>query len=149
MNKSIINKIKSLRERTCRAGFKWTNDEDAQLMKEAQDGLEFDDIATKHQRTISAVKLRVMSNGLKMMTESNLTLSEVSTLIHISEEELLQYKQREDDEKMKQKAKQEKTQNKKLNTFSISDGDTITQDIVSILSDIRDYLKIISEKSTL
>jgi len=89
-----INNQQQLREKieTCRAGLKWTYDhEDAQLMKEAQDGLEFSDIATKHQRTISAVKSRVMSNGLKMMTESNLTLSEVSTLIHISEEELFQH----------------------------------------------------------
>ena len=77
-----------------------------------------------------------MSTGLKMMTDKNLTLAEVSNLIDISEEELFQYKQQQDEKKSK----------RKLTPSSASYDATITQDIVSILSEIRDYLKIISEK---
>ena len=94
-----------------------------------------DDIALKHHRTAGSIKVRVMSNGLNMMTDKNLTLEEVSNMIHISEQELFQYKQKQDEKKSK----------RKLTPSSASYDATITQDIVSILYEFRDYLKIISE----
>jgi hypothetical protein len=144
---SISTNCKSLRENeeTCRAGLKWTAEEDEQLMKDAIEGIALNDVALKHHRTVGSIKVRVMSNGLKMMTDRNLTLEEVSNMIHISEEELGQYKHRLDEKH----AKKDTTQ--KVNTLFKKKGPekNFTQDIISILSEIRDYLKVISEKSTL
>tara|TARA_B110000259_G_scaffold184524_1_gene231758 strand:- start:2486 stop:3037 length:552 start_codon:yes stop_codon:yes gene_type:complete len=182
----FANYCKNLRENeeTSRAGLKWTDEEDEQLMKYAIEGMVLDDVALKHHRTVGSIKIRVMSNGLNMMTDKNLTLEEVSNMIHISEEELGQYKHKWDEDK-KQKLKSrvmstglkmmtdknltlaevsnlidiseeelfqykqqqdEKKSKRKLTPSSASYDATITQDIVSILSEIRDYLKIISEK---
>jgi|TARA_B110000259_G_scaffold171834_1_gene203691 hypothetical protein len=142
----MYGNIKALRENeeTSRAGLKWTVEEDEQLMKYAIEGMVLDDIALKHQRTVGSIKSRVISNGLNMMTDKNLTLEEVSNIIHISEEELDQYKQRYDE----MPAKKSTTQKVKL--WKKKDPErNISQDILSILSEIRDYLKVISENSTL
>jgi hypothetical protein len=61
-----------------------------------------------------------MSNGLNMMTDRNLTLEEVSNMIHISEEELGQYKHRLDEKQAKKDTTQKVNtlfKKKKVNTL--------------------------------
>jgi hypothetical protein len=115
---------------TARVGIKWTTDEDEQLMQAAFDGLHVNDIAKTHQRTVSGVKSRLMTNALNMMSERNLTLQEVAKQLHISIEELENHKQ------MRKDTKQKAPSNDKCSD----------QKITNLLTEIRDYLKIIAEK---
>ena len=84
---SFYSRLNALREQpdTARAGVKWTEEENNQLMKEVMDCMDLDEVAKKHQRTITGVKSRVMTNALTMMKDSDLTLQDVAKLVHISE----------------------------------------------------------------
>lgn len=141
---SFHTRLTALREQpdTARAGVKWTEEENEQLMKEVIDGMDLDDVAKKHQRTITGVKSRVMSNALSMMTERDLSLQDVAQLVHISVEDLENHKQRQEQKATTPKVKRIVTKTSK----EPSDENIFYQDFMNILTEIRDYLKIIAEK---
>ena len=115
----------------CRKGEKWSEEEDNQVMKEATEGVEIDEIARLHNRTTWAVKARIMKNALK---EENLSLEEVAAKVHISKDDFEIFKQYLENEKKKKAAKQ-------LEFKKRTD-----QNNISLLTEIRDYLKIIVDK---
>lgn len=127
---------------TVRAGVKWNDEENEELMKEVMDGMNLNDVANKHQRTFTAVKYRVMANAMIMMKDRDLTIQDVSKLVHISVEDLEHHKQKQEQKETTPKIK--KTETKKSSNDSISH-----QDFMSILTEIRDYLKIIAEKTNI
>jgi hypothetical protein len=109
-----------------RVGVKWTKDEDEQLMKTTVSGLNINDIAKRHQRTVGAVKIRIMRNAITMMKSKNLTLEEVAKLVHISIEELKNHKQIQD-------RKQELPYNDNCAYLNC----------MALFTEIRNYLKIL------
>lgn len=125
---------------TARAGVKWTEEENEQLMKEVMDGIDLEDIAKKHQRTVTGVKSRVMTNALTLMTERNLTLQDVAKLVHVSVEDLENHKQKQEKKTTTPKV------NKTVTVEELSDDNIFYKDLMDILTEIRDYLKIISKK---
>lgn len=128
---------------TARVGVKWTKEENEQLMKEVMDGMNLHDVAKKHYRTVTGVKLRVMSNALNMMTNRDLTLQDVAKTVYISVEDLENHKQRQEQKVTTPKVRKTATStSKELSDDNIS----FNQDFMNILTEIRDYLKIIAEK---
>lgn len=140
---SFHSRLNALREQpdTARAGVKWTEEENNQLMKEVMDGMDLDEVAMKHQRTITGVKSRVMTNTLTMMKDRDLTLQDVAKLVHISEDELENHRQRQENKADAPKVKKTVTKQDETSLDNIS-----YQDFMSVLTEIRDYLKIIAEK---
>lgn len=140
---SFNTRLTALREQpdTARAGVKWTEEENEQLMKEVMDGMDLDDVAKQHQRTVTGVKSRVMTNALTMMKDRDITLQDVSKLVYIPVEDLENHKQRQEQKATTPKVK--KTVTKTSEELSV---DNIHQDFMNILIEIRDYLKIIAEK---
>lgn len=142
---SFHTRLNALREQpdTARAGVKWTEEENEQLMKEVMDGMDLEDVAKKHQRTVTGVKSRIMTNALTMMTVRDLTLQDVAKLVHISVEDLENHKQRQE-----QKATTPKLKKTVTATFEELSNNNISsyQDFMNILTEIRDYLKIIADK---
>lgn len=61
---SFGTRLKELRsnEYTSNAGTKWTIDEDKNLVQEIVDNKSYEEIALEHKRTISSIKLRVISH---------------------------------------------------------------------------------------
>ena len=144
---SFHTRLTALREQpeTARAGVKWTEEENEQLMKEVMDGMDgmdLDNVAKKHQRTITGVKSRVMTNALTMMIDRDLTLQDVAKLVHISVEDLENHKQRQEQKATTPKVKQTVTKTSE----KVSDDNVSYQDFMNILTEIRDYLKTIAEK---
>lgn len=94
---TIHANVMALREQpaTNRVGLKWSSEEDSELMSQATTRMTLDDIAHAHKRTITAIKLRIMSNALIMMKEKGLSLDEVSKIVNISKEDLELHKERE------------------------------------------------------
>lgn len=137
---SFHSRLNALREQpdTARAGVKWTKVENDQLMKEVMEGMDLEEVAKKHQRTITAVKSRVMSNALTMMHERDLSLEDMAKLVHISVEDIELHKQRQDQKATTPKVRKREEQS--------NDGSISYQDFMSVLIEIRDYLKIIAEK---
>lgn len=142
---SLHTRVTVLREQpeTARVGVKWTEAENEQVMKEVMDGMHLDDIAKKHQRTFTGVKSRIMTNALTMMTDRDLTLQDVAKLVHISVEDLENYKQRQE-QKATTTPKVKKTGTK--TSEELPDDNISHKDFMNILTEIRDYLKIIAEK---
>jgi hypothetical protein len=141
---SFHSRLNALREQpeTARAGVKWTEEENDQLMKEVMDGIDLEEVAKKHQRTVTGIKSRVMTNALTMMNERDLSLQDVAKLVHISIEDMELHKQRQEQKASAPKAKKtvQKTEEQS------NDGIISYQDFMSVLTEIRDYLKIIAEK---
>lgn len=74
-----------------RIGVKWDQDEDDKLMDRVKEKMNIGDIAHAHQRTIHAVKVRIMSHAFKIMKEQNISVEEVSEVVSISIDELKEY----------------------------------------------------------
>jgi hypothetical protein len=115
---NTYQRIQYLKEQpeTARTGIKWTFEENEELMKRINDGMSLEDIAKNHQRTITAVKSRVMMNALNIMKEKELTFEEVSKLVNISVDDLENYKQHQEE---KQKQKEEKIDKKESDKLSL------------------------------
>lgn len=144
---SLYSHLKNQPE-TIRVGLKWSKEEDAKLMKQVYDGIKLDVITKNHQRTINGVKSRIMLNALNVMKEKELSLEEVSKLVNISIVDLNNFKQNQDTKKEKI-TKKEEVKKKKVTKITIENEikDNLSHpDILIILKEIRDYLKIIAEK---
>lgn len=111
VNMSFQSRLSALRENpdTARAGMKWTDSENTELMERAVQGINIDDIAKAHMRTVTGVKARIMTNALAMMKSHDMTLEEASMHVHIPLEELEAYKQREDEKPKKSGIDSDKT----------------------------------------
>ncbi len=93
--------------------------------------------------SVGAIKSRIMMNALRMMNDKNITLQDVAKLVQIPENDIENYKKNQEIKNDKQG--QEKKVLKK--TKKSSHTDTFSyEDVMSILSVIRDYLKLIAEK---
>ena len=110
------------------------------MTKVMEDGIDIDEVAKEHQRTVGAVKSRIMMNALKMMKDRDITLQEVAKLVNIPENEIEIYRQR-----VENKAVEKRTVNKKVKKSSNTDNFSY-QDVMSVLIEIRDYLKVIAER---
>lgn len=58
-----ISALRSGRARPAAAGARWTDDEDAQLCREFDDGVPLAELATRHSRSRTAVSLRLVKLG--------------------------------------------------------------------------------------
>ena len=67
--------MQKLREQpeTARAGIRWGDEENQELMKRINEGMSLEDIAKTHQRTIIGVKNRIMANALHIMKENKMS----------------------------------------------------------------------------
>lgn len=139
---SFHSRLLGMRDKpeTARAGVKWTEEENQELMDRVKKHMTLEEIAHKHQRTVSAVKCRVMDNALNMMNMDGLTLEAVARVVNIPAEDIEGYK--------RQKEAKPKPQNKKVGTSTMHCNNTDMQSdsILTLLTEIRDYLKIIAEK---
>ena len=82
---SYGTRIKELRnnEETSNAGKKWTSDEDELLVEEIKNKIAYKEIALNHKRTISSIKIRVISHIIypkyHLNIESNIEKISVET----------------------------------------------------------------------
>lgn len=80
---------------TCKVGLKWSEEENAALMKRAAAGMPLKDIATAHARTVGGVKSHIMLIALMMVDSGSMTLEEVGRYVHISVDELEYFKEKQ------------------------------------------------------
>ena len=119
---------------TSRVGMKWTTEEDTQLMESVYNQESFADIATTLKRTKTAIRSRIIQHAIVLMKSENITTEEVSKRVHISEDEIIAYKMKQD----------EKATTKKPSS-DIKSPQTDDK-YMTLLTEIRDLLKIIAEK---
>jgi hypothetical protein len=71
----------------CRAGLKWTPEENIRLMNRVIKGKNVEDIARKHHRTTNAIKLRILDNAMQMV-QSGLTMEDVCQKLFLVHDDL-------------------------------------------------------------
>ena len=133
---SSNSRYTNLRENpdTARAGMPWTTEEDAELMERVTSKMDMENIAKAHNRTISGIRSRIMTNAMKMMETNNMSMEDVSKHVRVPLEELLAHKQ-------KQKRGKPKDGIPKTSSHPINMQD---DKYMQILIEIRDLLKDIA-----
>lgn len=129
---------------TARAGVKWSDDEDTDLMKRVSGHMDLEDIAKEHQRTISGVKSRIMTIALNIMKDQELSLGDVANMVHLSVKDLENYKRSQEQKTTKPSKPQRKATITPV--MESKNNNLSAEQFMNILTEIRDYLKIIAEK---
>jgi len=134
--------MKKLRENpdTSRAGLKWDDSEDENVLNKLKNGMTLDDIAKNLKRTPNSIKTRIIMNAVKMIDEDKKDQKQVLSEFKITEEDINEYK-----EKKKQRDEQQKTFinsmiNKNIYNPTIRDNYQLLKEILNRLNTIEEKL---------
>jgi len=116
---------------TGRTGEKWTDQENLDLIEKIKNNVTYDQIALEHQRTANAIKSHIIDLFVRKIKKHEITVEEASSITKISPEMLI-----------KHTTKTEKKPPPKPVPTGTSDK------YLQVLTDIRDYLKILTENKT-
>jgi hypothetical protein len=88
--------LKSQRENpeTSRAGLKWDDDEENQLLSLVSSGESLADIAKTLQRTEGSIKTRLIVYAISKMENDNLSISQVCEMVNLAPEDITDYQQK-------------------------------------------------------
>lgn len=73
-----------LKPETERVGMRYSTEEDADILRQAADGVSVNRIALKHKRTVRATRERIAMLVVKIMIRDHLTLKEASSMYHVN-----------------------------------------------------------------
>jgi uncharacterized protein (DUF433 family) len=98
--------MKKLRENpdTSRAGLKWDDSEDENVLNKLKGGMSVDDIAKNLKRTANSIKTRIIMNAVTQIEEDNTKKEIILKELNVSEADITEYK-----EKKQQRDDQQKT----------------------------------------
>jgi hypothetical protein len=147
MSKDKSDKYQKKREsaETSRVGMKWDHDEDERLLSAAKLKMSLDEIARSHCREVGGVATRLYHHAVKMMDEEKNNISKVAEMLNLSVEDIQKHiatkeKRRE---YMQNKSKTNENNNEKNNE---NNNEMKGDNIISLLTEIRDLLAIIAKK---
>jgi len=83
-----------------KAGKKWTDLDQCKLLDLVESENNIEDIAAKLERTVGAVKARLLKETYDLISQGDWTSEELSTKFKISNSEILRYQEREDNKKL-------------------------------------------------
>jgi hypothetical protein len=98
--------MKKLRENpdTSRAGLKWDDSEDENVLNKLKGGMSVDDIAKNLKRTANSIKTRIIMNAVTQIEEDSTKKEKILKELNVSEADITEYK-----EKKQQRDEQQKT----------------------------------------
>lgn len=79
---------------TSRAGLKWEQDEDNQLLSMVSSGTSLTDIAKTLQRTEGSIKTRLILYAINKMEKENMSLEQVAQLVKLSSADITEYQEK-------------------------------------------------------
>lgn len=79
---------------TSRAGLKWEQEEDDNLLKMLSEGVSLSDIAKNLQRTEGSIKTRLTLYAINKMEKENMSIEQVSQLVGLTEKDITDYQER-------------------------------------------------------
>lgn len=148
--------------------------EDNLILKDIENNISIENIANKNQRSVSSITTRLKKLAINMIKDNNLSFIEVSEIVKLSPEVIQQYyssKLKKTKEEIKNERKDRKLQKKEVRQYNkeilLSQNNIVNKDItknkdkynikkelkekkelqtITILQEIRDYLKIIINK---
>lgn len=98
--------MKKLRENpdTSRAGLKWDDSEDENVINKLKGGMSVDDIAKNLKRTANSIKTRIIMNAVTQIEEDSTKKEQILKELNVSEADITEYK-----DKKQQRDEQQKT----------------------------------------
>ena len=132
-----------------KTGTRWTEDEDKELLGFFRENKTTEEIGTYFKRSIGSVQNRVMTLMFQMINEDLSNIEQVCQEYNIDVKEMERYigrrEKRRDNRKEIRKNKNKKTDlNTQVSTNTTSE--TNSSEVVSLLREIRNYMKIIIDK---
>jgi hypothetical protein len=133
--------MKKLRENpdTSRAGLKWDDSEDENVLSKLKSGMTVDDIAKALKRTTNSIKTRIIMNAVKQIDEESKNKDQVLKELKITEADIKEYT-----EKKQQRDEQQKNFVNSMITKNIYNP-TI-RDNYQLLKEILNKLNKLEEK---
>ena len=98
--------MKKLRENpdTSRAGLKWDDSEDENVLNKLKGGMSVDDIAKNLKRTANSIKTRIIMNAVTQIEDDSTKKEQILKELNVSEADITEYK-----DKKQQRDEQQKT----------------------------------------
>lgn len=134
--------MKKLRENpdTSRAGLKWDDSEDENVLNKLKSGMSVDDIAKNLKRTANSIKTRIVMNAVKQIDEDNQDKAKVMKELKITEEDIKEYKEKKQQRDEQQKNFINSMINKNLYNPTIRDNYQLLKEILNRVSAIEEKL---------
>lgn len=134
--------MKKLRENpdTSRAGLKWDDSEDENVLNKLKSGMSVDDIAKALKRTANSIKTRIIMNAVKQIDEDKKDKNQVMKELKITEADITEYKEKKQQRDEQQKNFINSMINKNIYNPTIRDNYQLLKEILNRLNNIEEKL---------
>ena len=134
--------MKKLRENpdTSRAGLKWDDSEDENVLSKLKSGMSIDDIAKVLKRTANSIKTRIVMNAVKQIDEENIDKNKVMKELKITDADITEYKDKNQQSDDQQKNFINSMINKNIYNPTIRDNYQLLKEILNRLNVIEEKL---------
>jgi len=134
--------MKKLRENpdTSRAGLKWDDSEDENVLSKLKSGMTVDDIAKALKRTANSIKTRIIMNAVKQIDEENKNKDQVMKELKITEADVTEYKEKKQQRDDQQKNFVNSMISKNIYNPTIRDNYQLLKEILNKINKIEEKL---------
>ena len=134
--------MKKLRENpdTSRAGLKWDDSEDENVLNKLKSGMSVDDIAKALKRTANSIKTRIIMNAVKQIDEDKKDKNQVIKELKITEADIVEYKDKKQQRDDQQKNFINSMINKNIYNPTIRDNYQLLKEILNRINNIEEKL---------
>jgi repressor of nif and glnA expression len=134
--------MKKLRENpdTSRAGLKWDDSEDENVLNKLKSGMSVEDIAKALKRTANSIKTRIVMNAVKQIDEDKKDKNQVIKELKITETDITEYKDKKQQRDEQQKNFINSMINKNIYNPTIRDNYQLLKEILNRINNIEEKL---------
>ena len=134
--------MKKLRENpdTSRAGLKWDDSEDENVLSKLKSGMSVDDIAKALKRTANSIKTRIIMNAVKQIDEESKNKDQVLKELNITEADIKEYTEKKQQRDEQQKNFVNSMITKNIYNPTIRDNYQLLKEILSRINKVEEKL---------
>ena len=134
--------MKKLRENpdTSRAGLKWDDSEDENVLSKLKSGMTVDDIAKALKRTANSIKTRIIMNAVKQIDEESKNKDQVLKELNITEADIKEYTEKKQQRDEQQKNFVNSMITKNIYNPTIRDNYQLLKEILNRINKIEEKL---------
>jgi|TARA_B110000285_G_scaffold174492_1_gene195661 uncharacterized protein (DUF433 family) len=134
--------MKKLRENpdTSRAGLKWDDSEDENVLNKLKGGMSVDDIAKNLKRTANSIKTRIIMNAVTQIEEDSTKKEQILKELNVSEADITEYKDKKQQRDDQQKTFINSMISKNIYNPTIRDNYQLLKEILNRLTVIESKL---------
>ena len=134
--------MKKLRENpdTSRAGLKWDDSEDENVLSKLKSGMTVDDIAKALKRTANSIKTRIIMNAVKQIDEESKNKDQVLKELNITEADIKEYTEKKQQRDEQQKNFVNSMITKNIYNPTIRDNYQLLKELLNRINKIEEKL---------